>query len=66
MRGFTWLDIQYSCFAKLSEDAAAAVGVKPGTRGLLLESAAMGGREPLYFLESFIPPNERRLDVSGP
>ena len=52
--------------AKLPEEAAAAVGVKPGTRGLLLESAAMGGREPLYFLESFIPPNERRLDVSGP
>lgn len=53
-------------FVKFPEDAAAAVGVKPGTRGLLLESAAMGGREPLYFLESFIPPNERRLDVSGP
>jgi GntR family transcriptional regulator len=36
-----------------------------GTRGMLLESAAMGGREPLYFLESFIPPNDRRLDVSS-
>lgn len=53
-------------FVKFPQDAAAAAGVKPGTRGLLLESAAMGGREPLYFLESFIPPNERRLDVSGP
>jgi DNA-binding GntR family transcriptional regulator len=53
-------------FVRFPEDAAVAAGVKPGTRGLLLESAAMGGREPLYFLESFIPPNERRLDVSGP
>jgi DNA-binding GntR family transcriptional regulator len=53
-------------FVRFPEEAAAAAGVKPGTRGLLLESAAMGGREPLYFLESFIPPNERRLDVSGP
>lgn len=53
-------------FARLQEDAAAAIGVKPGTRGLLLESAAMGGREPLYLLESFIPPNERRLDASWP
>jgi GntR family transcriptional regulator len=32
---------------------------------LLLESAAAAGRgHPLYFLESFIPPNDRRLDVS--
>lgn len=52
-------------FVKLPEEAAAAAGVKPGTRGMLLESAARAGREPLYFLESFIPPNERRLDVSN-
>lgn len=52
-------------FVKFPEEAAAAAGVKTGTRGMLLESAAMGGREPLYFLESFIPPNDRRLDVSS-
>lgn len=52
-------------FVKSPEEAAAAAGVKTGTRGMLLESAAMGGREPLYFLESFIPPNDRRLDVSS-
>lgn len=52
-------------FVKFSEEAASGAGVKPGTRGMLLESAAMGGREPLYFLESFIPPNELRLDVSS-
>lgn len=50
---------------KFPQDAAEAVGVKTGTRGMLLESAALSGREPLYYLESFIPPNERRLDVSG-
>lgn len=52
-------------FVKFPEEAAAAAGVKPGTRGMLLESAATAGREPLYFLESFIPPNDRRLDVSS-
>jgi GntR family transcriptional regulator len=52
-------------FVKFPEEAARAVGVKAGTRGMLLESAARAGREPLYFLESFIPPNERRLDVSS-
>jgi GntR family transcriptional regulator len=49
---------------KLPEEACTAVGVKAGTRGILLESAAMAGREPLYFLESFIPPTDRQLDVS--
>lgn len=53
-------------FVKFPAEACSATGVKPGTRGLLLESAAMAGREPLYFLESFIPPNDRRLDVSSP
>ena len=52
-------------FIKFPEDAAAGAGVKPGTRGMLLESAATAGRHPLYFLESFIPPNDRRLDVSS-
>lgn len=52
-------------FVKFSEEAADAAGVKPGTRGILLESAALAGREPLYYLESFIPPNNRRLDVSA-
>lgn len=52
-------------FVKFPEEAATAAGVKAGTRGMLLESAAMAGRHPLYFLESFIPPNERRLDVSS-
>jgi GntR family transcriptional regulator len=51
---------------KLPEEACSAAGVKAGTRGMLLESAATAGREPLYFLESFIPPTDRRLDVSTP
>jgi GntR family transcriptional regulator len=51
-------------FVKFSPEAAAGAGVKPGTRGMLLESAALSGREPLYYLESFIPPNDRQLDVS--
>ena len=52
-------------FVKLPLEAADAAGVKAGTRGMLLESAALAGREPLYYLESFIPPNDRRLDVSA-
>jgi GntR family transcriptional regulator len=52
-------------FVKFPQEAAEAAGVKPGTRGMLLESAALAGREPLYYLESFIPPNDRRLDVSA-
>jgi DNA-binding GntR family transcriptional regulator len=51
---------------KFSAEASAAIGVKPGTRGMLLESAGAAGRgTPIYFLESFIPPNSRRLDVSS-
>lgn len=50
--------------SKFPEDAYKDGGLKPGTRGMVLESAGMGGRVPLYFLESFIPPNDRRLDVS--
>jgi DNA-binding GntR family transcriptional regulator len=52
-------------FVKFSQEAADAAGVKTGTQGILLESAALAGREPLYYLESFIPPNNRRLDVSA-
>jgi GntR family transcriptional regulator len=33
---------------------------------MLLESAGSAGRgNPIYFLESFIPPNQRRLDVTS-
>ena len=52
-------------FVKFSQEAAGAAGVKSGTGGMLLQSAAFAGREPLYYLESFIPPNNRRLDVSA-
>jgi len=52
-------------FVKFPREAAEAAGVRPGTRGMLLESAALAGRDPLYYLESFIPPNDRRLEVSA-
>lgn len=52
-------------FVKFSQETADVTGVKSGTRGILLESAALAGREPVYYLESFIPPNNRRLDVSA-
>ncbi|MFO1217309.1 MAG: GntR family transcriptional regulator [Burkholderiaceae bacterium] len=56
---------QHVSLVKFEPVACKAMGVKPGTRGLLLESAASAGRgHPVYFLESFIPPNGRRLDVS--
>jgi len=43
-----------------------ALGLRAGTRSLLLESAGSSSRgDPVYFLESFIPPNARRLDVSS-
>lgn len=49
---------------KFNAEASRATGVKPGTRSMLLESAASAGRgNPVYFLESYIPPNDRRLDV---
>lgn len=49
---------------KLSPEAAGIAGVKTGTCGMHLESATAAGRLPLYFEESFIPPNKRRLDLS--
>lgn len=43
-----------------------ALNLRPGTRALVLESAGSSSRgDPVYFLESFIPPNARRLDVSS-
>ena len=52
--------------AKFTPEICQAIGAKPGTTGMMLESAASAGRgTPLYFLESFIPPNKRRLDVSA-
>lgn len=42
-----------------------ALGVPVGTQALILESAGSSAKaDPIYFLESFIPPNPRRLDVS--
>ncbi|MES2482344.1 MAG: GntR family transcriptional regulator [Pseudomonadota bacterium] len=39
-----------------------AIGIGTGTHAMLLESAASAGRaNPVYFLESFIPPTHRRL-----
>ena len=47
-------------------DATDALGLRRGTRGLLLESAASAGKAtPIYYLESFIPDNPRKLDVSA-
>jgi GntR family transcriptional regulator len=49
-----------------TREAVKATGVRPGSRGLLLESAAGAGHgSVIYFMESFIPPNSRRLDVSA-
>ena len=43
-----------------------SLGVRPGTTALVLESAGSSARgEPVYFLESFIPPNARKLDVQA-
>lgn len=39
-----------------------AIGVNPGGQAMLLESGASAGRaNPVYYLESFIPPTRRRL-----
>ena len=49
---------------KFAPEICAAMGIKSGASGMLLESGASAGRgTPLYFLESFIPPNRRKLDV---
>lgn len=50
---------------KFSGEICRAVGIKRGTPGLLLESVASAGRgNYIYYLESFIPPNNRKLVVS--
>ena len=50
---------------KSAPEICKAIGVKAGTKAMLLESAASAGRgNPIYYLESFIPPNGRKLDVS--
>lgn len=42
-----------------------ALGLKPATRALVLESAGASMRgERVYFIESFVPPRARRLEVS--
>lgn len=57
---------QRVCLVTLPKEACQAINVRPGTRGMLLESAASAGRgHPAYYLESFIPPNGRRLDVTA-
>ena len=49
---------------RFDAEACKAIGVKPGTTGMVLESAASAGRGNwIYFLESFIPPNRHKLDV---
>lgn len=51
---------------KFSPEICQTMGVNSGTSGMLLESAGSAGRgTPIYFLESFIPPNRRKLDVSA-
>lgn len=41
-----------------------SIGVKPGTRGELLEASAYVGRDsPIYYQELYIPPNRRRLHL---
>jgi DNA-binding GntR family transcriptional regulator len=50
---------------KFAPEACRAIGVKLATHGMLLESEASAARDtPVYFLESYIPPNGRRMDVS--
>jgi DNA-binding GntR family transcriptional regulator len=50
---------------KFAPEICRAAGWKAGSSGMLLESAASARGTPLYFLESFIPPNRRKMDVSG-
>jgi GntR family transcriptional regulator len=51
---------------KFAPEICKSIGAKPGAQGMLLESAASAGRgNPVYFLESFIPPNPRKLDFSA-
>jgi DNA-binding GntR family transcriptional regulator len=57
---------QHIALVKFPPDVGKALGLKRGSEAVLLESAASAGRNnPIYFLQSFIPPNHRRLDVSS-
>lgn len=50
---------------KLGAEVCKSIGVKAGTTGLVLESAASAGRGNwIYYLESFIPPTRHKLDVT--
>lgn len=55
---------QRVALVKFPREACSGAALKPGTHGMLLESAVRAGRQPLYYIESYIPPNDRRLDVS--
>jgi len=51
---------------RFTPDICKATDVKPGTRSMLVESFGRAGRgNAVYFLEAYIPPNSRRLDVSA-
>ena len=51
---------------KFPADICQVTGVKRGTISMLLESVASAGRgNAVYYLESYIPPNGRRLDVTS-
>jgi GntR family transcriptional regulator len=53
-------------FVKFTPDICKAISTKLGTQGLRLQSVSSAGRgNPIYFLESFIPPNLRQLDFSS-
>jgi DNA-binding GntR family transcriptional regulator len=53
-----------STSVELPADVCGAIGVKRGTRGLLLEVSAFAGRDnPIYYQELYIPPNGRRLHL---
>ena len=56
---------QSICLITLPTKACRVTGAKHGTKGMLLESVAMAGRDtPVYFLHSYIPDNGRKLDCS--
>lgn len=52
-------------FRKLPDEAIDVVGLDTGSMGIVLESVGSVGRNNyLYYIESFIPPTERKLVVS--
>ncbi len=57
---------QHVSLVDFDRETCKATGTKPGTRGMLLEGTATAGQgNVIYFMESFIPPNDRRLDISS-